>query len=135
MFAVDLLDALAEAAVILLFDWTPTSACGDEDNDGEIGSERFTGLNSWSSLDSCFPRSQMNTTLSANNASLTASRTLSLDCSSFLQVAAEEIQTTPSEQLVGSQDHYCWTNEYEYFNSSSSTPSSWAVPVRSLEQK
>ncbi|ESL06334.1 hypothetical protein TRSC58_05994 [Trypanosoma rangeli SC58] len=134
MFAVDLLDALAEAAVILLFDWTPTSGCGDEDNDGEIGSERFAGLNSWSSLDSFFPRSQVNTTFSVNNGSLTASRTPSLDCSSFLQVVSEEIRMSPSEPLVGGQDPYGWTNEYEYFNSSTSTPSSWVVPVRSLQQ-
>ncbi|RNF02357.1 uncharacterized protein Tco025E_08395 [Trypanosoma conorhini] len=135
MFAVDLLDALAEAAVLLIFDWTPTSAAGDEDNDLELGSDRFTGVNSWSSLDSFLPRSQMNTTCSANNCSSATPRTPSFDGSSFVQVTAEELQMTPFDQPVGGHEYHSWTTERERASCSTSTISSWAVPVRPLQAK
>ncbi|EAN98276.1 hypothetical protein TcCL_NonESM02092 [Trypanosoma cruzi] len=132
MFAVNLLDALAEAAVLLMFDLAPTSTCGDEDSDGDFGRARFTGVNSWSSLDSCIPRSHMNAVTSVNNSTLTPPQSPSIASGSFVQLTTEELQTSLLESPIGGLDHHCRSTEHERGSSLASTISGWTVPVRSL---
>ncbi|KAH9577872.1 hypothetical protein LSM04_009025 [Trypanosoma melophagium] len=133
MFAVHLLDALAEAAVLLIFDMAPTCTSSDDDDDVCRASACITAVNSANSLDSLLPRSYVNLNYSDtgsnynsnhNNSVLSPPPTPSIDGSSFVQMTMEELQALSFDHGHTSRGRSGGTARR---NSSSSTLSSWTA--------
>ncbi|ORC91182.1 uncharacterized protein TM35_000061870 [Trypanosoma theileri] len=128
MFAVHLLDALAEAAVLLIFDMAPTCTSSDDDDDVRLTSACITSVNSANSLDSLVLRGCVNLnrsdTASNNNNSLSPPPTSSMDESSFVHMTMEELQTMSFDPVHTSRGRSGGTARR---NSSCSTLSSWTA--------
>ncbi|KEG10094.1 hypothetical protein DQ04_04191050 [Trypanosoma grayi] len=98
MFAVQILDALAEAAVLLLFDIAPTCTSSEDDDNCACTSACITAVNSCGSLDSSVPRGQMKAMPHDNTDSSSPPTYSSMDGSSYVQLTMEEILLMQQEQ-------------------------------------
>ncbi|EAN76532.1 uncharacterized protein TEOVI_000377300 [Trypanosoma equiperdum] len=113
MFVMKLLDALADAAVLLMFNVSPTNSGSDNDEEEETVEHHFVEPNNISHmerhtayatgpLDIDGGSSDSNCVLTAPSMTVTTSA----DGSSFVQLTEEDMQLMPEEQSIsgGSYD-------------------------------